>query len=127
MNRKLSFAIVTGSIVIAGATLNIRLNTQVDNPSVSLKHIEAMTYEYSYVDEEDEIDLHGSVYWMPVKSYSSTPFRATKYSSHITVYYLVNLSNITVQIVKASGQTVYSNTVNPIAGGQLNISLASLP
>jgi hypothetical protein len=71
--------------------------------------------------------LHGSFAVIPVKSYSATPLRAIKYSSHITVSYLVTLSNITVQIVKASGQTVYSNTVNPVAGGQLNISLASLP
>jgi hypothetical protein len=32
-----------------------------------------------------------------------------------------------VKIVNASGQIVYSNTVNPVSGGQLYISLAGLP
>jgi hypothetical protein len=63
-----------------------------------------------------------------VKSFAPQPFRVIKHSSYITVNCLISLNfTVTVQIVKASGQTVYSSTVNPVAGGQLNISLASLP
>jgi hypothetical protein len=128
MNKKLSFAVVTGSIVIiiGIAVVNIRLNTQIINPFVSLNRIEALADESSYLDEETIIDLMGSLYDPPVRSFS-TPFQVIKHSSHISVYYLVTLNNITVKIVKASGQIVYSNTVNPVAGGQLYIGLTSLP
>ncbi|MDR0605912.1 MAG: DUF3244 domain-containing protein [Bacteroidales bacterium] len=125
MNKKLSFGIVTAGMIGGIATMNVRLNTQIDSPSVSLNRIEALTYEYSYVDQEDEIDLYGSLAVIPVKSFSQ-PFQATKYASYIRVDYLANLTNISVQVVKASGQTVYSNTVNTVAGGQLYISLTGL-
>jgi hypothetical protein len=97
--------------------------------NVSLINIEALTDEWDSELSaiEVEILLQGSLADIPVRSYSSTPFHAIKYSSHIDVYYLVTLNNISVKIVKASGQIVYSNTVNPVAGGQLYISLAGLP
>jgi hypothetical protein len=131
MNKKLSLAIVTGSITLIGATLNTTLNTQ-ENCSVSLtlNNIESSAsneYECDCDDENDPIALQGSLADMPVRSYSSTPFQAVKHPSHIDVYYLISLNNITVKIVKASGQIVYSNTVNPVAGGQLYISLSGLP
>jgi hypothetical protein len=77
----------------------------------------------------DEVDilLQGSLIDRPVKSYSSTPFHAAKYSSHITVYYLNDLNNISVKIVNASRQIVCSANVNPVAGGQLYIGISSLP
>jgi hypothetical protein len=124
MNKKLSLTIVAASMTCSVAVLNMRFNTQIENSSISLNKIEALAGEPW--EEDDEIDLHGSVVYIPVRSIASKPFQAIKYSSHITVSYLINLNNITVQIVNASGQTVYSNTVNPVAGGQLYISLASL-
>jgi hypothetical protein len=123
MNKKLASAIVVAGITFTVAGLNMRLNTQGENRCISLLQIEALSEESSAIT--DVIELHGSLIFIPVKSYSQ-PFQAIKYSSHINVYYSVNLSNITIQIVKGSGQTVYSNTVNPVAGGQLYISLAGL-
>jgi hypothetical protein len=123
---KLASGILTAGIIVTVATLNLCLNTQKATNPFLLSGIEALTFEYT--EEEDELDLYGTLTLVPFRS-SSQPFRATKYSSlsHIEVNYLVSLNNITVQIVKSSGQTVYSNTVNTVAGGLLNISLAGLP
>jgi hypothetical protein len=122
MKKKLTL-IVTASMVIAGMILNMRLNTQKTNVDVLLFNIEALTSELT--PEEEEILLHGSLAATPFRSYSQ-PLSAIKHSSHITVAYLTSLNNITVQIVNSTGQTVYSNNVNPVAGGQLYISLAGL-
>jgi hypothetical protein len=123
MNSKKKLVLIaTASTTFIGAILNMSLNSQYENRSVFLGNIEALTVEY-----DDDIDLDGSLIWMPTKSISnSQPFQAIKHSSYIQVNYLVNLNNITVRIVNASGGTAYSNTVNPVAGGQLNISLAGL-
>jgi hypothetical protein len=112
---------VTTAIV---ATFNLHLNMQKTKTNVSLVNIEVLTDELTAF--EQEILLIGSLIDRPLRSFS-TPFNAVKYSSYIAVSYLSNLSNITVQIVSASGQTVYTNIVNPVAGGQLYISLAELP
>jgi hypothetical protein len=115
-------------ITFAVAVLNTRLNTQNENRQLFMYRIEALSGEFDMY-EDDEIDLHGSLAVIPAKSYSpisSQPFTAIKHSSHINVYYSVNLTNINVKVVKALGQIVYSNTVNPVAGGQLYISLSGL-
>jgi hypothetical protein len=131
MNKKLTLAIVTGSITFIVAALNTSLNMQ-SNSSVSLilNNIESFANNGSECDncdlENDPIALHGSLIDRPVRSYSSTPFHAIKYSSHIAVYYLIDLNNISVKVVNASGQIVYSTNVNPVAGGQLYIGLTSL-
>jgi hypothetical protein len=124
MNKKVSLVIVAASIVIVIATLNVHLNACIENPLVLLNEIEALTEESD--DDDDDIGLFGSLSVIPLRSFA-TPFQATKHSSYISVNYLVTLTNISVQIVNASGQTVYSNTVNPVAGGQLYISLTGLP
>ncbi|MDR1327568.1 MAG: DUF3244 domain-containing protein [Heliobacteriaceae bacterium] len=123
IRKKLLLPAAVG-IIFAAAVLNMRLNTQNENRGLSINRIEALSGEW-WMDEDDEIDLLGSLVVMTVKSYSQ-PFQAIKHSSHINVYYSVNLTDINVKLVKASGQTVYSNTVNPIAGGQLYISLSGL-
>jgi hypothetical protein len=126
--RKKLLLLATG-IACAVAVLNMCLNTQNENRQLSMYRIEALSDEW-YMDEDDEIDLYGSLGTLPIKSYSpisSQPFQAIKHSSHIDVHYSVNLTDINVKVVKASGQTVYSNTVNPVAGGQLYISLSGLP
>jgi hypothetical protein len=123
MKKKMKLIVIVSIVVVAVGVLNLRLSTQKTNTHASLFSIEALTEELS--PTEEEILLHGSLILIPVRSYSQ-PFNAIKYSSHINVYYSVNLSNITIQIVKGSGQTVYSNTINPTAGGQLYISLAGL-
>jgi hypothetical protein len=117
-------------LIVAGTVVNLRLNTQNSNTNVSLFNIEALTNE---ADEDDELTpeektmlLHGALSTIPLRSFTM-PFQATKHSSYISVYYLVTLNNISVKIVNASGQIVYSNNVNPVAGGQLYISLAGLP
>jgi hypothetical protein len=125
MKGKLLFVILAGSIFIV-AVINIRLNMQNENHSVFFAKIESLTGEILW-GEEDELDLHGSLASVPIRSLPSTLFQATKHSSYITVNCFVNLNNIAVQIVNASGQTVYSNNVNPVAGRQLYISLAGLP
>jgi hypothetical protein len=123
-------AIVAGSITFIVAALNTSLNTQKNFcTSLNLSNIEsfATESECNCDDENDTVALHGSLAVIPIKSYpASQPFQATRYPSYIKVDYLITLSNITVKIVNASGQTVYSNTVNPVAGGQLYISLAGL-
>jgi hypothetical protein len=127
MNRKLPFLVIIASISFAIAILNMRLNTQETNANIVLANIEVLTDELT--QWEREILLEGSLVVIPAKSYSpisSQPFTAIKHSSHINVYYSVNLTNINVKVVKALGQTVYSNTVNPVAGGQLYISLSGL-
>jgi hypothetical protein len=124
MNKKVSLTIVAASIVFVVAALNVHLNVNIENPFVCLNKIEALAGEDE--DGDDYLDLHGSLSNMPIRSFTSQPFQVAKHFSYITVYYLINLNNITVQIVKASGQTIYSNNVNPVAGGQLYISLAGL-
>jgi hypothetical protein len=125
MMKKLLLIATTG-IIFIGALPNMSLNTQYENRSVYLVNIEALTYEWD--DEDDDIDLRGSLIWMETKSYPSvsTPFQATKYSSYINVRYLVNPNNIAMQIVRASEGTVYSTNVNSVAGEQLSVSLAGL-
>ncbi|MDR0602681.1 MAG: DUF3244 domain-containing protein [Bacteroidales bacterium] len=120
---KLTSGILAAGIIVTATTMNLRLNTQKSTNPLLSSGIEALTFEYS--EEEDEIDMHGTLSLVPFRS-SSQPFQATKYASYIRVNYLANLTNITVQVVKASGQTVYSNTVNTVTGGQLYISLSGL-
>jgi hypothetical protein len=127
MNKKLSLAIVAGSITFIVAALNMNLGTQKSSSvSLNLNSIESLANdECDCDDENDPIALHGSLAVIPVKSYSQ-PFHATRYSSYIKVDCLISLSSITVKVVNATGQTVYSSTVNPVAGEQLYISLAGL-
>jgi hypothetical protein len=73
-------------------------------------------------DEEEDIILQGSLNKSHVKSFTQ-PFGITKSSSFVTVYYLSNLNNINVSITDEYGETVYSNIVNPITGGQLLIDI----
>jgi hypothetical protein len=73
-------------------------------------------------DEEEDIILQGSLGKGNVRSLNR-PFDVTKSSSFVTVYYSNNLSNINVEITDEYGQTVYSNTINPIAGSQLLIGI----
>ncbi|MDR0605022.1 MAG: DUF3244 domain-containing protein [Bacteroidales bacterium] len=120
---KKRFLIIGTASMVIGMTVNMRLNIQKTNANASLFSIEALTNELT--PEEEEILIYGSLYFIPVKSFSQ-PFQATKYASYINVSYLANLTNITVQVVQASGQIVYSNTVNTVAGGQLCISLTGL-
>jgi hypothetical protein len=124
MNKKLLLTIVATSAIILGAVLNMRINTPNENRSISLNRIEALSDE-SWMN--DDILFSGLLTNIPIKSFAPQPLQATKHSSYIDVHYLVNLNNIAVQIVNASGQTVYSNTVNLVAGGQLYISLVGLP
>ncbi|MDR2651778.1 MAG: DUF3244 domain-containing protein [Prevotellaceae bacterium] len=126
MNKKLLLTVVATSIIISvGAILNVRLNTQNENHSVVLNKTEALSGE-SWNEWDDYIIFSGLLTNIPIRSLAPQPLQAVKHSSYISVHYLVNLNNIAVQIVNSSGQTVYSNVVNPVAGGQLSISLAGL-
>jgi hypothetical protein len=107
------------------AIFNLHLNRQKNIFSVALSGTEVLTGEIDLLD--DPIILHGCLAQVAPKSLVvNMPFQAVKSYPYIKVYYLSNLSNITVQIVNASGQTVYANSVNPVAGGHLYISLANL-
>jgi hypothetical protein len=123
--EKLGALIGITSLTVTIATLNLYFNTHNTKTNVSLGNIEAVSSELT--DIEEDILLQGSLIDRPVRSYSSTPFQAIKSYSHITVYCLMDLNNISVKVVNASGQIVYSTTVNPVAGGQLYIGLTSLP
>jgi hypothetical protein len=123
--KKLWILIGVAGMTVNIATLNLHLNVQKIRTNVSLVNIEALSRELT--DIEEDILLQGSLYYMTVRSYSSTPFQAIKHSSHITVYCLMDLNNISVKVVNASGQIVYSTNVNPVAGGQLDIGFTSLP
>jgi hypothetical protein len=102
----------------------MRLNTQNKSRMSFLTNIEALSGIESSFYVDDEIDLHSSFYIVPVKSIATMPFVVTKNSSFVTVHYLTSLDNIQVKVVKDSGQTVYLNCVNPVAGKLLHISLA---
>jgi hypothetical protein len=126
MKKKMVFGILAAGIIVA-MIFNLRLNTQKIISFASLSNIEALSVEDDdFLDEEDELELFGRLSTIPLRS-SSTPFRAVKSSPYIVVYYLADLNNIIVRVVSSSGQTVYLNNVNPIAGGQLIINLAGAP
>jgi hypothetical protein len=129
MKRKLTLGLVvtlTGVI----AAMNVHLNSQKNASTVSLYSLEVLASELCGCERSngsnDPIFLMGCLSF-PTPRSLSMPFSAINGHSSIEVYYLVNLSNITITIVNASGQTVYSTTVNPATGGQLSISIASLP
>jgi hypothetical protein len=129
MKRKLTLGLV---VTLAGviAAMNVHLNRQKNVSSVSLYSIEVLADEQCTCEQSN--DASNPIYLMGCLSSTaprslSMPFSAIKSQTSIEVYYLVNQNNITIKIVKASGQIVYSNTVNPVAGGQLSISIANLP
>jgi hypothetical protein len=99
MKKKKITLMVAASIVVAIATLNVRLSVQKTNTHVSLFNIEALTEELprELTAMEMDILLYGSLVSMGLRSYSN-PFHAIKYSSHISVYYLVSMSDITITI-----------------------------
>ncbi len=75
-------------------------------------------------DKEEEIILMGSLETGKVKSlFIPVPFEVWKSSTSIDVIYLSNLSNINVEVKNSSGQSVYSNNVNPVNGGHLLIDI----
>jgi hypothetical protein len=128
MKRKFTTGLL---VTLAGLTaaFNVYLNRQKNTSTVSCG-IEVLANKLSACEQNgnssDPIILKGRLTSTAPKSLSM-PFTAIKSYSSINVYYSINLSNITVKIVNASGQIVYSNTVNPVSGGQLYISLAGLP
>jgi hypothetical protein len=82
------------------------------------------TYFQSEYSQEEEVLLQGSLLTGVLRS-SFIPFEVTKNAYQITVAYLVNLNDISVDILDESGQLVYSDNVNPVAGGQLLINIAN--
>lgn len=58
---------------------------------------------------------------------SYDPACATISSSYLTIMYMDDLSNLSIDVVNQSGQTYYSNTVNTVWGGQLSIPVSSWP
>ena len=90
-------------------------------PSVLLASESTVSNETTSRNEET-IELHGLFATGNMRS-SICPFEVTKTSSFITVYYLVNLSRISVEIIDGLGQTVYSDIVNPIANTELLIDI----
>jgi hypothetical protein len=128
MKRKLTTGLLV-TLTALTAAFNVYLNRQKNTSTVSCS-IEVLTNKLSVCEQggssTDPITLKGRLSETDPKSLSM-PFTAIKSYSSINVYYSINLSSITVKIVNASGQIVYSNTVNPVSGGQLYISLAGLP
>jgi hypothetical protein len=129
MKRKFTTGLL---VTLAGLTaaFNVHLNRQKNTSTVSCG-IEVLANKLSVCEQDDDsstdpVILRGCLSDMDAKSLSM-PFTAIKSYSSINVYYSINLSSITVKIVNASGQIVYSNTVNPVSGGQLYISLSGLP
>jgi hypothetical protein len=129
IKRKLTLGLFAA---LAGGTaaLNVHLNNQENTSNLSLYSIEVLANELCTCEQgngsTDPIFLKGCLTSTGPKSLNM-PFQAIKNPSHIDVYYSVNLTNITVKIVNASGQILYSNNVNPVAGEQLYISLSGLP
>jgi hypothetical protein len=121
MNKKISGIVAAG--IIAIAALNMRLNTQNIISDPLLVNVEALAIELTA--EERAIILHGLL--SKATGSSSAPFSAVNGYSYVKVYYLASLNNITVRVVSSSGQTVYLNNVNPVAGGQLIINLVGAP
>ena len=71
---------------------------------------------------EEELDLRGSLENIPVRSLLQ-PFRVTKNNHSVNIYYLQNLSDISIEITNEFGQVVYSNNVNAVSGGSLHIDI----
>ncbi len=92
------------------------------------------TYNFMYAnnsqcgttDKEEQIDLHGSLAQSTLRS-SFTPFEVTKGTYSLSIYYLQDLTNISIDVYNELGQSVYSNKVNPNYGGSLHLDISSWP
>ena len=55
---------------------------------------------------------------------SQQDFIVTVSANYIDISYCKNYANITIEIMDASGQTVYSEKVNPVAGESMTIDIS---
>ena len=76
------------------------------------------------MDPEEEIELQGALAKSTIRSLIK-PFRATVNNHSVNIYYLQDLSNISIEITNESGQVVYSTNVSPTYGGSLHIGISS--
>ena len=55
---------------------------------------------------------------------STVDFSVTVDANSINIDYWKDYKNITIEILDATGQTVYNNVVDPVAGGSLTIDIS---
>jgi hypothetical protein len=80
----------------------------------------------STTDKEEQIDIHGSLAQSTLRS-SFTPFEVIKGTYSLSIYYLQDLTNISINVYNELGQSVYSNRVNPNYGSSLHLDISSWP
>jgi len=74
-------------------------------------------------DDTNDIVLQGTLGTGTLRS-SQQDFIVTVGANYIDISYCKNYANITIEIMDASGQTVYSEKVNPVAGESMTIDIS---
>jgi hypothetical protein len=80
--------------------------------------------EVQKINNEEALELHGTLAIGVMRSLIR-PIEVSKSAFALTIHYLTHLSNIQVEILNESGQSLYSATVSPVAGDQSFVNLSS--
>lgn len=87
---------------------------------------------YNFVHAEnsasksEKVELKGYLE-KPTSKSGGDPFEVFKDANFLSIYYLQDLSNISIEVLDEFGQGVYSNTVDPTSGGSLFIDISNWP
>ena len=89
-------------------------------------------YNFAYAnnsactDKKEQVALKGDLRKPGIKS-GGDPFEVFKDPYFLSIYYLQDLSNISIEILDEFEQVIYSNRVNPSSGGSLYIDISNWP
>lgn len=93
--------------------------------SIVLATFSSYSSHSTYTSDEDEIELHGDLSQNATRSLQQEPIEATISPTSLNISLANNLGDINIEVTSASGNIMYSSTVNTQTQTSLSIDVSS--